>query len=80
MHAFFDSAGEVTLLCWAFAAESVEFGADAVIGFNDHGGAMAALKALVADRLSAGDVLGIESTCPYAVLQLLDGARRGSAR
>ena len=72
---FVDSAGEITLLCWAFAAESVEFGADAVIGFNDHGGAMAALRALVADRLGAGETLGIESTCPYAVLQLLEDAR-----
>jgi Xaa-Pro aminopeptidase len=72
---YVDSEGDLTLLCWAFAAESVEFGADAVIGFNDHGGAMAALKALVAERLSTGETLGIESTCPYAVLQLLEETR-----
>ncbi len=49
---YVDSAGDVKRpLCWAFAAESVEFGSDAVIGFNDHGGAMAALKALLRERL-----------------------------
>ena len=72
---YIDAAGDVTLLCWAFAAESVEFGADAVIGFNDHAGAMAALRALVAERLAAGQTLGVESTCPFSVLQLLDEAR-----
>lgn len=72
---YIDAAGDVTLLCWAFAAESMEFGADAVIGFNDHAGAMAALRALVAERLTAGQTLGIESTCPFSVLQLLDDVR-----
>jgi Xaa-Pro aminopeptidase len=73
-YSYIDAAGEVTLLCWAFAAESVEFGADAVIGFNDHAGAQAALKRLVGERLGAGAVLGVESTCPYSVLRLLAGA------
>jgi Xaa-Pro dipeptidase len=72
---YVDAAGDVTLLCWAFAAESVEFGADAVIGFNDHAGAMAALRALVGERLTAGQTLGVESTCPFSVLQLLDDVR-----
>jgi Xaa-Pro aminopeptidase len=70
---YIDSAGEVTLLCWAFAAESVEFGADSVVGFNDHGSGMRALEGVVAERLGAGQTLGVESTCPYSVLQLLEG-------
>ncbi len=74
-YSYVDAAGDVTLLCWAFAAESVEFGSDAVIGFNDHAGAEAALKKLVSERLAAGAVLGVESTCPYSILRLLAGAR-----
>ena len=76
---YVDSAGDVTLLCWAFAAESVEFGSDAVIGFNDHGGAMAALKALLRERLGPSGALGVESTCPYAILRLIDEAGRAQA-
>jgi Xaa-Pro dipeptidase len=72
---YVDAKGDVTLLCWAFAAESVEFGADHVIGFNDYAGAMAALTQLVGDRIAAGETLGVESTCPYSVLQLLAEAR-----
>jgi Xaa-Pro dipeptidase len=71
---YVDSAGDVTLLCWAFAAESVEFGADEVIGFNDHAGAMRALETLVGRQLSSGSALGVESTCPYSILKLLEGA------
>ena len=73
---YVDAAGDVTLLCWAFAAESVEFGADEVIGFNDHAGAMRALETLVGQRLDSGHTLGVESTCPYSILQLLEGAGR----
>jgi Xaa-Pro aminopeptidase len=73
---YVDSSGEVTLLCWAFAAEGVEFGSDAVVGFNDHAGAMRALKTLVGERLDASQTLGVESSCPYSILQLLDGAGR----
>jgi Xaa-Pro aminopeptidase len=73
---YMDAAGDVTLLCWAFAAESVEFGADAVIGFNDHGGAMRAVEELVGERLGADGTLGVESTCPYSILQLLEGIGR----
>ena len=76
---YVDSAGDVTLLCWAFAAESVEFGADAVIGFNDHGGAMRALETLVGERLGPGRTLGVESTCPYSILQLLETSGRAQA-
>ena len=74
--AYVDAAGDVTLVCWAFAAESVEFGADAVVGFNDHGGAMRALETLVCERLGAGETLGVESTCPYSVMQLLERTGR----
>jgi Xaa-Pro aminopeptidase len=73
---YVDSSGEVTLLCWAFAAEGVEFGSDAVVGFNDHAGAMRALKTLLGERLDASQTLGVESSCPYSVLQLIEDAGR----
>jgi Xaa-Pro aminopeptidase len=73
---YVDSSGEVTLLCWAFAAEGVEFGSDAVVGFNDHAGAMRALKTLLGERLDVSQTLGVESSCPYSVLRLIEDAGR----
>ena len=75
---YVDATGEVTLLCWAFAAESVEFGADRVVGFNDYDGAMRALEGVIGGQLGAGDTLGVESTCPYSILQLLERAGRAT--
>jgi Xaa-Pro aminopeptidase len=54
----------------------VEFGSDAVVGFNDHAGAMRALKTLIGERLDASQTLGVESSCPYSILQLLDETGR----
>ena len=42
-----DSEGRVTLLCWGFSAEGVNFGIDELIGINDFAEALAAVRELV---------------------------------
>ena len=64
--------GQTTLLCWGFSAEGVDFGADALIGFNDFAGALHEVRTLLARELADGERLGIESTCPYYVLRLIE--------
>lgn len=73
---YVDATGEVTLICWAFSAEGVEFGADAVVGFNDHAGALRALTTVLGERLDPSQTIGIESSCPYSIVQLLGEAGR----
>lgn len=73
---YVDGDGLVTLLCWGFSAMGVDFGADDVIGFNDYAGALQSLGDLLRRKLGDGGRLGIESTCPYYVLQLLDETLR----
>jgi len=69
---YVDGDGQVTLLCWGFSAMGVDFGADELIGFNDYAGAVQSVGDLLRRKLSAGGGLGIESTCPYYVLNLID--------
>jgi Xaa-Pro aminopeptidase len=71
--------GAVALLCWAFSAQGVDFGADEIIGFDDLAGAHRAIQAVVGERLPAGERLGVESTCPRYVLDLIGARRLGSA-
>ena len=70
--AYVDGDGRTTLLCWGFSTEGVDFGADALIGFNDFAGALRALRALLARQRVGGGRLGIESTCPYYVSRLIE--------
>jgi Xaa-Pro dipeptidase len=66
--------GKVRLLCWAFSTWEMEFGVDEVIGFNNlREGIEALQKALKYVAAGAGG-LGVESTCPYYVLQAIEGA------
>lgn len=71
--------GSVTLLCWGFSAEGVDFGADEIVGFDDLAGAHRAIQRVVGERLPAGGLLGVESTCPRYVLDLIDQRSLGSA-
>lgn len=71
--------GAVALLCWAFSAQGVDFGADEIIGFDDLAGAHRAIQEVVGERLSAGERLGVEATCPRYVLDLIGARRLGSA-
>ena len=69
-----DSDGRVTLLCWGFSAEGVNFGADELIGFNDFAEAVEQVRGLVAARHTGGATLGVESTAPRYVVELLGDA------
>lgn len=74
---YVDGDGRVALLCWGFSAQSVDFGADDVVGFDDFAGAEAALVEVVGARLPRRGRLGVESSCQRWVLDLL-AARLGS--
>lgn len=76
---YVDADGRVTLLCWGFSAQGVDFGADELIGFNDFAGALQALRSFLRQKLAAGGRLGVESTCPYYVLSLIDDAQPAHA-
>lgn len=67
-----DSDGRVTLLCWGFSAQGVEFGADQVVGFNHFAEALEVLKIVLARQDSAGDLIGITSSCPHFALQAVE--------
>jgi Xaa-Pro aminopeptidase len=69
---YVDGDGQTTLLCWGFSAQGVDFGADALVGFNDYAGALEAVRTLLRQQLAGGGRLGVESTCPYYVLQLIE--------
>jgi Xaa-Pro aminopeptidase len=71
---YVDQDGEVTLLCWGFSAEGVNFGADRVIGFNDFAGAVRAVGALVREKSRGQAPLGLESTSPRYVGEVVDAA------
>lgn len=63
--------GEVTLMCWGFSAEGVEFGIDDLRGFNDFAGAVASLEAEL-DRFGHNAAVAVESTAPRYVNVLVD--------
>jgi Xaa-Pro dipeptidase len=72
---FVTDEGKVTLLCWGFSTWDVEFGADEVIGFNNFGEGCEALRRFVVERSRKGSVLGLESTCPLYVIELIKVAK-----
>ncbi len=76
---YIDSDGAVALLCWGFSTQGVDFGADEIIGFDDLAGAHRAIRQVVNERLAAGGRLGVESTCPRYVLELIGRRELGSA-
>jgi Xaa-Pro aminopeptidase len=66
--------GKVRLLCWAFSTWEMEFGVDEVIGFNNLQEGIEALQKALKDVAAGAGGLGVESTCPYYVLQAIEGA------
>jgi len=66
------AAGEVALGCWGFSVEGVALSVDRVVPFNDLASAQAALAAAVRERVTGPrGRLGIESTCPHFIAELL---------
>jgi Xaa-Pro aminopeptidase len=76
---YVNDEGAVVLLCWAFSAKGVDFGADEIIGFDDLAGAHRAIEQVVGERLAAGVRLGVESSCPRYVLDLIGKRQLASA-
>jgi Xaa-Pro aminopeptidase len=70
---YIDDEGKVTLLCWAFSTEGVDFGADEAVGFDDLAGARRAIQSVLGERLASEARLGVESTCARWVLELVAG-------
>ena len=72
--------GDRHLLCWGFSLEDVSVDAEEVVAFNDRAEAMRLLGERVAASASnAGGTsarVGIESTCPFEVAQLLTSLGR----
>lgn len=66
-----DPDGRRTLLCWGFAAEGVELGADEVVGFGDRAGALEALERVTRERSDLSKPLGVESSCSVEVAQVI---------
>ncbi len=67
-----DSDRGVTLLCWGFSAQGVDFGADQVLGFNHFGEALEALKFVLTSKDAGGGLIGITSSCPYFALHAIE--------
>jgi Xaa-Pro aminopeptidase len=70
---FVNREAAITLLCWGFSAQQVDFGYDTLVGFNDFDGATEALRTLLQQQLPSSPRLAVESTCPRYVLQQLEG-------
>jgi len=66
-----DCEGRTTLLCWGYAAEGISLDADDVVGFKNREEAVECLKSLLRDKLSKCWSLGVESSCPYYVLDVI---------
>ena len=74
-----DREGAVTLGCWGFSAEGVNFGADRIVGFNSYDEALVMLRDLVVEKRDGSLPLGVESTSPRYVGELLREADVESA-
>jgi Xaa-Pro aminopeptidase len=70
--AYVSAEGRTTLLCWGGAAANVSYGVDEVRTFADLAGAYAALGAVLEANLTDASRLGIEASCPHAVLQVVE--------
>ncbi|UJA20865.1 aminopeptidase P family protein [Thermoleophilia bacterium SCSIO 60948] len=68
---YVDADGRTTLMCWGFSAEGVDFGADRLVGFNNFAEAIESLGDVVGRAERNGRPLGLESTAPRFVSDLV---------
>lgn len=66
--------GRVTLACWLVSTLGVAFGADEVVSYLDHGGALDTIGRLAGRVAASGGRLGVESTVPLFVVKLFEEA------
>jgi Xaa-Pro aminopeptidase len=71
--------GQVTLICWGYSTFGVKFGADKIIGFMNMDGAIKKLTDFIGSQIGETDILGIETTCPYYFINLIQEKARPKA-
>lgn len=69
---FIRDDGLVSLGCWDFSALGVQFGADQVLGFPGPEEGKQALRDVFTQNLTPGCKLGIETSFPYQMIQILN--------
>ena len=69
---FISEDGEVALACWGYSTLGVKFGVDKIFGFSSTPEALATLTSMLKGKLPTGATLGIETSLPYFVLDLLN--------
>lgn len=68
---YLDAAGQVTLLTWIGATLGLAFPVDKVRSFFNQESALAELRDLLDATLKPGARIGVESSCPFVVLRVL---------
>jgi Xaa-Pro aminopeptidase len=68
---FVGKDGRITLLSWGGASMGIDYGADDTRFFFTHQMSVDELVALFQEKLGQGGVVGVESTCPYYAVRLL---------
>jgi len=68
---FIDNTGDVTLICWDFSVEGVEFGDDRVIGITSFNDAQKCIERELKDKPNGKGTIGIESSCPYYITRII---------
>ncbi len=68
---YISAEGQIFLSCWELAAEGMTYGVDEVRGFDTMEQAQGVIARLIQEKLDSRKPLGIESTCPYYVTELL---------
>jgi len=68
---FIGADGKMTLLCWIGATMGFDFDVDDVRNFFDRNSAGEELRDLLKEQLSPTARIGIEATCPFYVVQIV---------
>ncbi|MHB8262743.1 MAG: M24 family metallopeptidase [Acidimicrobiales bacterium] len=67
-----DRQGKVTLACWLVSTLGAEFGVDELLLYLDREGAAGELRKLVDHATAQPGQVGIESSCPYHVVKMVE--------
>ena len=67
-----DREGKVMLACWLVSTLGADFGADELFLYLDREGAAGEIRKLVDHAAEQPGRVGIESTCPYHVVKMLE--------
>ena len=68
---FIGSDERISLLCWGGASMGIDYGADDVRSYFTYQMSLDELAAFIPEKLQPGCTVGVESTFPYYVIQLI---------